>query len=73
MTYTQNFQNLLEVMVKYRDRLVAAVVHLNDTYLIDERPPRLPGYPRLIATVKALRQQLVRIGRSRPPPRGAQR
>src|SRR5215813_2928812 len=56
MTNTARFQNLVDGLHKYSDRLVCAIVHLNDTYLIEERPPRLPGFPRLIATVNELRQ-----------------
>ena len=36
---------------------MCAIVHLNDTYLIEERPQRLPGFPRLIATINEVRWQ----------------
>jgi hypothetical protein len=60
MTYPARLQRLLDGIHKYRDRLVCAIVHLNDTYLIDERPRRLPGFPRLIATLNELRERVIR-------------
>ena len=56
MTHTARLQNLIDGMHKYSERLVCAIVHLNDTYLIEERPRRLPGFPRLIATIDELRR-----------------
>jgi 2',3'-cyclic-nucleotide 2'-phosphodiesterase (5'-nucleotidase family) len=52
-------QRLLNGVTLYADRLVCAVVHLNDTYLIDEQPHRkLPGFPRVIATIRKLREHV---------------
>src|SRR3954463_1312511 len=60
MTFTEPFQQLWNDIALLHDRLVCAVVHLNDTYLIDQQPSRLlPGFPRLIATVKKLRERIV--------------
>ena len=45
-----------------RDNLGAVLIHLNDTYFIDERPPNIPGMPRvagLIHTVRATVRRLV--------------
>ena len=55
MTNTARLQNLVDGMHKYSERLACAIVHLNDTYLIEERPQRLPGFPRLIATINEVR------------------
>lgn len=45
MTSTDAFQKLLDDIAKHGSRLVCAVVHLNDTYLIDEQESRrLPGF-----------------------------
>lgn len=64
--FSKPLQTLFDVIETYRGRLVCAVVHLNDTYLIDEQPPTLPGFPRLIATVKALREHVLAVtGRDR--------
>lgn len=49
-------EGILQSITAHREELVAVVVHLNDTYLIEERPDRkLPGFARLIATVNRLR------------------
>src|SRR5947199_6777840 len=56
--------SLLESITRYRNELVAVVVHLNDTYLIEERPSRnLPGFPRIIATINRLRQHVEKEAR----------
>jgi 2',3'-cyclic-nucleotide 2'-phosphodiesterase (5'-nucleotidase family) len=48
---------ILHTIDRERDRLVAAVVHLNDTYLLDERPEQqLPGFARVTATIRHLRE-----------------
>ena len=57
-SFSKPLQTLFDVIETYGGRLVCAVVHLNDTYLIDQQPPTLPGFPRLIATVKALREHV---------------
>jgi 2',3'-cyclic-nucleotide 2'-phosphodiesterase (5'-nucleotidase family) len=56
MSHSKNFQELLDRIRDNKDRVVAVVVHLNDTYLIEERPGRLPGFARLIATIGHLRE-----------------
>lgn len=49
-------KEVLEEIEERKDDLVAVVVHLNDTYLIEERKKRnLPGFARIIATVNSLR------------------
>ncbi len=52
---------IVNLIQKEQDRLVAVVVHLNDTYVIEERAKRLPGFPRLIATIRYLRDQVALI------------
>jgi hypothetical protein len=45
----------LQSITDHRKELVAVVVHLNDTYLIDDRPDRkLPGFARITATIERL-------------------
>jgi 2',3'-cyclic-nucleotide 2'-phosphodiesterase (5'-nucleotidase family) len=47
---------LFDAIVEERERVIAVVVHLNDTYLIEERPTEgLPGFPRLVSTVHRIR------------------
>ncbi len=59
---TKSVERLLETIELNREFLLAVVVHLNDTYLVDERPEqRLPGFPRVIATVKRLREHVRRV------------
>jgi 2',3'-cyclic-nucleotide 2'-phosphodiesterase (5'-nucleotidase family) len=49
-------KEVLQEIGKRKDDIVAVVVHLNDTYLIEQRPERnLPGFARIIATVNRLR------------------
>lgn len=44
-----------------RRRLVGVVVHVNDTYLVEERSELgLPGFPRVIATVRRIRNAVER-------------
>ncbi len=38
-----------------QDDLAAVLVHLNDTYLIEDRPPDVPGLARIAALVKCIR------------------
>jgi 2',3'-cyclic-nucleotide 2'-phosphodiesterase (5'-nucleotidase family) len=60
VAFTERLQNLFDAITKFRGRIVCAVVHLNDTYLLDEQESRsLPGFPRLIATIGALREHVV--------------
>lgn len=50
---------ILSTIDRERDRLVAAVVHLNDTYLLDERPEQqFPGFARVTATVRRIREHV---------------
>ena len=52
-------EKALQAITDNQKRLVAVVVHLNDTYLIDDRPERaLPGFARITATVKRLREHV---------------
>jgi 2',3'-cyclic-nucleotide 2'-phosphodiesterase (5'-nucleotidase family) len=49
----------LQKITEYKNELVAVVVHLNDTYQLEERKERkLPGFPRIIATVDRLRTHI---------------
>jgi 2',3'-cyclic-nucleotide 2'-phosphodiesterase (5'-nucleotidase family) len=44
------------VIERFAGRLAAVVVHINDTYVVEERPAdAFPGFPRLIGTVDKLR------------------
>jgi hypothetical protein len=57
-------QHLLDTIDTVQDRLVAAVVHLNDTYLIEERKEaRLPGFPRVSVLPAAKAWRLPAVGR----------
>lgn len=58
---TAHLSDVNELIRQERDRFVAAVVHLNDTYVIEERGTRLPGFPRLISTVRYLRDQVAKV------------
>lgn len=59
MASQSELEKLLEAISSWRQRLVAVVVHLNDTYLIEERPDQeLPGFPRVIATVGRIREHV---------------
>src|SRR4051812_29132497 len=54
--------DLLSAITSYKRRLLAVVVHLNDTYLIEERKDRsLPGFPRVIGTVRRVRAHVKRV------------
>jgi 2',3'-cyclic-nucleotide 2'-phosphodiesterase (5'-nucleotidase family) len=35
--------------------LAAVIIHLNDTYLIEERPPRIPGLAKIAGTIGEIR------------------
>lgn len=60
MSEPTQLTRLLEAIERGRDRLVAVVVHLNDTYLIEERAAQqLPGFPRVIATVARIREHVM--------------
>ncbi|HSB25546.1 MAG TPA: metallophosphoesterase, partial [Burkholderiaceae bacterium] len=58
---TPMLSKVIQLIQQEQDRFVAAVVHLNDTYVIEERAGRLPGFPRLIATIQYLRDQVTRV------------
>lgn len=52
-------QSLLNAISEHASDIQAVVVHLNDTYIVDERPEqKQPGFPRLIATVRMLRKHV---------------
>ena len=38
-----------------RDDLAAVMIHLNDLYLIEDRPGQIPGLARIAALVKCIR------------------
>jgi hypothetical protein len=49
----------LQAITDYKKELVAVVVHLNDTYLIDDLPDRrLPGFAKIVGTIKHLRAHI---------------
>src|SRR4051812_33138024 len=58
---SHTLSDIVEFVEQEQDRLVAVLVHLNDTYLIEERGGRLPGFPRLIATIQHLRDEVARV------------
>ncbi|WP_171975056.1 metallophosphoesterase [Mycobacterium colombiense] len=67
-TSTSELWNMLDEVLREISRrqndLVAVVVHLNDTYLIEDRPERnLPGFARIIATVNRLRTHIEEVTR----------
>lgn len=56
---TKTLDALLAAFERDRDKLLAIVVHLNDTYLIEERPDqKLPGFARVTSTINRIRQQV---------------
>jgi hypothetical protein len=60
MQYSPTFRNIVNLIRAHGDQVAAVVVHINDTYLLDERRSRqLPGFPRLIATVRVLRRHVL--------------
>jgi len=66
MAYSEKFARLVERIREHPDHLVAVIVHLNDTYLLDERKARgFPGFPRLIATVRELRKIVAEVVKRR--------
>lgn len=53
----KNLADVCRAIDERKESLAAVVVHLNDTYVLEERSEdKLPGFPRLIATVQALRK-----------------
>jgi 2',3'-cyclic-nucleotide 2'-phosphodiesterase (5'-nucleotidase family) len=42
------------------DNLACVLVHFNDTYFIDERPPEIPGMARVAGAVRMLRDEVTR-------------
>lgn len=55
-------ESIFSTIEKEKSRLLAAVVHINDTYLLDERHERgFPGFPRVISTVKRLREHVTAV------------
>ena len=66
MPYSEKFARLVERIREHPDHLLAVIVHLNDTYLLDERTDRgFPGFPRLIATVRELRKIVADVVKQR--------
>ena len=56
---TKKLDGLLGALEHDRDILLGVIVHLNDTYLIEERPDqKLPGFARVTSTVQRIRQQV---------------
>ncbi len=54
-----NLDEALQAITDHKKELVAVVVHLNDTYLIDDRPERkLPGFAKIVATIERLREHI---------------
>ena len=52
-------EDVLAGLERDRDVILAVLVHLNDTYLIEERPEqRLPGFARVTATVRRIREKV---------------
>jgi hypothetical protein len=59
--YSRNRRQLFDRISRFAGRLAGVVVHLNDTYFVEQRAQQqLPGFPRLIATVAALRDHVRR-------------
>ena len=59
MEESSKLDTILAKIGQFRDRLVAVIVHLNDTYLIEERPEQqLPGFARVTATISRLRDHV---------------
>jgi hypothetical protein len=53
---------VLQAITDHKNELAAVVLHLNDTYLIEKRPDRkLPGFARLIATIRLLRAHIEEV------------
>jgi hypothetical protein len=66
MPYSKKFAKLVEQIREHPDHLVAVIVHLNDTYLLNERKAQgFPGFPRLIATVRELRKIVAEVVKQR--------
>lgn len=66
MPYSEKFAKLVERISEHPDHLVAVIVHLNDTYLLDERKAQgFPGFPRLVATVRELRKVVAEVVKRR--------
>lgn len=55
-------ESIFSTIEKEKSRLLAVVVHINDTYLLDERHERgFPGFPRVISTIKHLREHVKKV------------
>jgi 2',3'-cyclic-nucleotide 2'-phosphodiesterase (5'-nucleotidase family) len=51
--------DVFKAIERVRDRLAAVIVHMNDTYLIEERRDQgFPGFARVTATVKKVREHV---------------
>jgi 2',3'-cyclic-nucleotide 2'-phosphodiesterase (5'-nucleotidase family) len=50
----------------HRNDLAAVIVHLNDLYLIEDRPDEIPGLARIATLIKCIRRLLIkRLGEDR--------
>lgn len=59
MKKSHTLTSLLNLISERANDIHAAVIHLNDTYIVEDRPAqKQPGFPRLIATVRMLRQHI---------------
>ena len=44
-----------------QDNLASVLIHMNDTYFIDERPPDIPGMARVAGLAKTIRETVFRL------------
>jgi hypothetical protein len=59
---SQRLSAVLQTITNLKEIVVAVVVHMNDTYLLEERQDQgLPGLPRVIATVRRIRDHTAGI------------
>jgi hypothetical protein len=55
-------ESIFSTIEEEKSRLLGVVVHMNDTYLLDERRERgFPGFPRVISTIKHLREHVKQV------------
>lgn len=59
---SESMEKILEEIEKLgaAGNLAAVIVHCNDTYFIDERPPQIPGMSRVATLVHAVRKTVTR-------------
>lgn len=59
---SKKVDQLLKTIEEGKEFILAVLIHLNDTYLIEERPDQnLPGFPRVIATIRRIRDHVNRV------------